>query len=208
VRGQGAPELRDDFVYGLLARPAAEPQMQTDKRELAGAPLKEPATEAIRNVGFLGSFEGCRFSETRSWMELLPGERKLSESSDGTVLLTSHRVRLDQGGEFVSISLDQVASCSIGTRSHPILLVIAAIVWLGSFQFAGDQVGTIPFVVGALAGALIVALYVMSRTQVIVIASRGESIRIRTRGMTRAVCIQFIDDLERAKVARTAVPMR
>jgi hypothetical protein len=141
-------------------------------------------------------------------MELLPGERKVSESSDGTVLLTSHRVRLDQGGELVSISLDQVASCSIGTRSHPILLVIAAVVWLGSFQFAGEQVGTIPFVVGALVGALIVALYVRSRTQVIVIASPGESIRIRTRGMTRAVCVQFIDDLERAKLALVAASAR
>ena len=47
-------------------------------------------------------------------MELLPSERKVSESSDGTVLLTSHRVRLEQSGEFVSICLDQVASCSVG----------------------------------------------------------------------------------------------
>ena len=108
---------------------------------------------------------------------------------------------LDQGGELVSIPLDQVASCSIGTRSHPVLLVIAAVVWLGSFQFAGAQVGTIPFVVGALVGALIVALYVMSRTQVIVIASPGESLRVLTRGMTRAVCVAVSDDLERARLA-------
>ena len=137
-------------------------------------------------------------------MELLPGERKVSESSNGAVLLTSHRVRLDQGGEFVSIALAQVASCSIGTRSHPILLVIAAVVWLGSFQFAGAQVGTIPFAVGALVGCLIVALYVLSRAQVIVIASPGASIQIRTRGMSRADCVQFVDDLERARLALEA----
>jgi hypothetical protein len=134
-------------------------------------------------------------------MELLPGERLLSQSSDGSIVLTSHRVRLDQGGDFVSLSLDQVASCSIGTRSHPILLVIAAVVWLGSFQFAGERAGTPAFLIGALVGALIVGLYVMSRAQVIVIASPGESIRIRTSGMTRATCVQFIDDLERAKLA-------
>jgi hypothetical protein len=137
-------------------------------------------------------------------MELLPGERKVSESSDGAVVLTSHRVRLDQGGAFVSISLEQVASCSIGTRSHPILLVLAAVVWLGSFQFAGERVGTIAFLLGVMVGALIVALYVMSRTQIIVIASPGESIQIRTRGMSRAACVQFIDDLERAKLALKA----
>jgi hypothetical protein len=141
-------------------------------------------------------------------MELLPGERKVSESSNGAVMLTSHRVRLDQGGEFASIALEQVASCSIGTQSHPILLVIAAVVWLGSFQFASDRLGTMASLAGALIGALIVGLYVMSRTQVIVIASAGESMRIRTRGMSRAACVQFIDDLERAKLALRARPLQ
>ena len=133
-------------------------------------------------------------------MELLPGEHQVSASSDGAVVLTSQRVRLDQGGEFISICLDQVTSCSLGTRSHPVLLVIAAVVWLGSFQFAGERVGTPAFLLGALMGALIVALYVMSRAQVITIASAGETLRIRTRGMTRAACVQFIDDLERARL--------
>jgi hypothetical protein len=134
-------------------------------------------------------------------MEMLPGERQVSASSDGSVLLTSYRVRLDQGSAFISIFLDQVASCSLGTRSHPVLLVIAAVVWLGSFQFAGERVGTPAFLIGTLIGALIVGLYVTSRTQVIAIASPGETIRIQTRGMTRAACIQFIDDLEGARLA-------
>ena len=138
-------------------------------------------------------------------MEMLPGERQVRASSDGAVVLTSQRVRLDQGGEFISICLDQVASCSLGTRSYPVLLVLAAVVWLGSFQFAGEQVGTPAFLVGALIGVLIVGLYVMSRTQVITIATAGETLRIRTRGLTRAACVQFIDDLERARLAlRTA----
>jgi hypothetical protein len=138
-------------------------------------------------------------------MELLPGERTVSESSDETVLLTTHRVRLDRGTrEFVTITLHQVASCSIGTRSHPILLVLAAVVWLGAFQFAGERMGTIPFLIGGIAGALIVLLYVLSREQNIVIASAGESIRIKTRGMSREACVQFVDDLERAKLALRA----
>jgi hypothetical protein len=134
-------------------------------------------------------------------MEMLPGERQLSASSDGAVVLTSHRVRLDQGSEFISIVLDQVASCSLGTRSHPILLVVAAVVWLGSFQFAGERLSTPAFLIGTLIGVLIVGLYVMNRRQVIVITSPGGTMRIRTRGMTRASCMQFIDDLERAKLA-------
>jgi hypothetical protein len=138
-------------------------------------------------------------------MELLPDERKVSESSDGAVVLTTHRVRLDQGTrQFVSIALEQVASCSIGTHSYPVLLILAGVVWLGAFQFAGERVGTIPFLIGGLVGALIALLYVLSREQVIVIASAGESIRIRPRGMSRAACIQFVDDLERAKLALQA----
>jgi hypothetical protein len=138
-------------------------------------------------------------------MELLPGERKVSESSDGTVVLTSHRVRLDQGTrQFASIALEEVTSCSIGTHSYPVLLILAAVVWLGAFQFAGERVGTIPFLIGGLIGALVVLLYVLTRQQVILITSAGESIRIRTRGMSRATCIQFVDDLERAKLALEA----
>jgi hypothetical protein len=140
-------------------------------------------------------------------MELLPGERKVSEASDGTVVLSSYRIRLDQGGRgFASICLDQVASCTIGTRSHPILLILAAVVWLAAFQFAGERMTTIPFLIGALVGALIVLTYILTRQQTIVIASCGESIRLQTRGMSRATCVQFVDDLERAKLALQARP--
>jgi hypothetical protein len=135
-------------------------------------------------------------------MELLPGERKVSEASNGAVMLTSHRIRLDQGGRgFASICLDQVASCSIGTRSYPILLILAAVIWLAAFQFAGERMTTVPFLIGALIGALVVLAYILARRQTIVVASCGESIRLQTRGMSREACIQFIDDLERAKLA-------
>jgi hypothetical protein len=142
-------------------------------------------------------------------MELLPGERKVSEASDGIVVLTSYRIRLDQGGRgFASICLDQVASCTIGTRSYPILLILAAVVWLAAFQFAGERMTTIPFLIGALVGALIVLAYILTRQQAIVIASCGESMRLQTRGVSRATCVQFVDDLERAKLALQARPGR
>jgi hypothetical protein len=142
-------------------------------------------------------------------MELLPGERKVSEASDGIVVLTSYRIRLDQGGRgFASICLDQVASCTIGTRSYPILLILAAVVWLAAFQFAGERMTTIPFLIGALVGALIVLAYILTRQQAIVITSCGESMRLQTRGVSRATCVQFVDDLERAKLALQARPGR
>jgi hypothetical protein len=135
-------------------------------------------------------------------MELLPGERKVSEASNGTVVLTSHRIRLDRGTRgFTSICLDQVASCSIATRSYPVLLVLAAVVWLAAFQLAGERMTTIPFVSGAVLGGIIVLVYILSRQQAITIATCGESMRLETRGMSRSACVQFVDDLERARLA-------
>ena len=135
-------------------------------------------------------------------MELLPGERKVSEASNGTVVLTSHRIRLDRGThDFASICLDQIASCSIATRSYPILLLLAAVVWLAAFQFAGERITTILFLSGAVLGAIVVLAYILSRQQAITIATCGKSLRLQTRGMSRAACVQFIDDLERARLA-------
>jgi hypothetical protein len=140
-------------------------------------------------------------------MELLPGERKISEASNGTVVLTSHRIRLDRGTRaFASICLDQVASCSIATRSYPILLLLAAVVWLAAFQMAGERMTTIPFLSGAVLGAIIVLAYIVSRQQAITIATCGGSIRLQTRGMSRAACVQFIDDLESARLALRVHP--
>src|SRR5688500_10133176 len=175
---------------------------------IAGAVLGAQAGERTSEGKRPDEHRDRRSFRARSSMELLPGERKLSESSDGTVVLTSCRVRLDQGSrQFVSIPLEQVASCSIGTHSYPVLLILAAVVWLGAFQFAGERAGTIAFLIGALAGALIVLLYVVSRAQIIVIVSAGASILIRTRGMSQAACVQFVDDLERARLALQTRPL-
>jgi hypothetical protein len=137
-------------------------------------------------------------------MELLPGEAKLSEASDGSVLLTSHRLRLDQGPgrakQFVSVTLDSVASCSLGTHSYPFLLLLALLLVTGGFQLGGERLATVSFGIGAFMALGCVVLYFLTREQVITVRSAGDPIRIRTRGVARAACIQFIDDLEGAKL--------
>ena len=142
-------------------------------------------------------------------MEMLPGEKKLSESNDGTVLLTTRRIRLDKGQgrarEFVSITLDQVASCSIRTRSHPFLLLFGALFALAGFQIAGERLAAPAVAVGAVLCVLCIILYFTSREQLITVASAGEAIRIRTRGMSRPACIQFIEDVECAKMRWSSV---
>jgi hypothetical protein len=143
-------------------------------------------------------------------MELLPGEAKLSESNDGTVVLTSRRIRLDQGQgrgrQFVSIPLNQVASCSMSTRAYPFLLLFAALWAIAAFQFAGERMATMLLAVGAGLALLCVILYFVTREQLITISSAGEAIRIRTKGLSRSASIQFIDDVERAQLRLGSPP--
>lgn len=137
-------------------------------------------------------------------MQLLPGETKLSESNDGTVVLTSRRIRLDQGQgsgrQFVSITLDAVASCTFTNRSYPFLLLFAALFGLAAFQVAGGHPATFAFGIGVGLAVLCVLVYFKTRVQLVTISSAGEAIRFHTQGMSRAACIQFIDDVEGAKL--------
>lgn len=142
-------------------------------------------------------------------MELVPGEARLSEANDGSVVLTSHRVRLDQGSgrgdHFVSMTLDQVASCSLDTRSYPFLLLLAVLLIVGGFQIGGERLATVSVGVGAVLAVGCVILYLVTREQLITVRSAGDSIEIRTRGMARGACVQFIDDVERAKLRLSSV---
>lgn len=73
-------------------------------------------------------------------MELLPQERLLLESDNGTLKLTTHRLRYEAraGGEMniKSIMLEELASCAVTRSSQPILIVLALICLLigGWFQ--------------------------------------------------------------------------
>jgi hypothetical protein len=137
-------------------------------------------------------------------MQLVQGETKLSESNDGTIVLTSRRIRLDQGSgsgrQFVSITLDQVTSCSFTNRSFPFLFLLAVLFALAGFQMGGQRTSGTPFLVGTGLAALCVLGYFATRQQLVTVRSAADSIQFRTRGMSRAACIQFIDDLEGAKL--------
>ena len=137
-------------------------------------------------------------------MRLVQGETKLSESNDGTVVLTSHRIRLDQGAgsgrQFVSIALDQVASCSFANRSFPLLLLLAVLFALAGFQMGGERTSGTTFLVGVGLAILCVLGYFATRQQLVTISSAADSIKFRVRGMSRAACIQFMDDVESAKL--------
>jgi hypothetical protein len=138
-------------------------------------------------------------------VNLMPGERVLLESDNGQLILTSHRVSFEASAagmaEFTSIMLEELASCQITYTSKPILLVLAVLSVLVGAYFNTSRDST-PLVVGVIAGALLVAAYFATRTQVISLASAGATIRAGTKGMSMETAKQFIDKAELAKNER------
>ncbi len=131
---------------------------------------------------------------------LLPGERIVMSSDKEILILTNKRVRYDSTAfgtsEFVSITLQSVASCALITRSFPILLVIAALAFLGGLYQGGDNRTVL---IGA--AVLCAIIYAATRRAIVSIASNGgASIDAPARSMGRASIIEFLEAVEREKL--------
>jgi hypothetical protein len=135
----------------------------------------------------------------------LPDEEVLFRSDGGTLILTTHRVRLDARSlgraELISILLDQVASCAQMHNRHPILAVLAAVAGLAGLMALPDQFG---FLLLIIAVALTIA-YFFVQPNVLVVRSPGHAIVVSVGGfggMPTGRVREFIDQLEFAKDQR------
>lgn len=132
-----------------------------------------------------------------STIALLPDEKVITSSDGGILTLTNKRVRYDsiQWGRshLVSVTLGSVASCSLVTKSYPLLLVLGAVALLVSFlQRGGAFVGML------VVGGVLIAAYFFAQRAVISIASNGgESILVPTKGMKREDAVAFVEAVER-----------
>ena len=135
---------------------------------------------------------------------LLPGEQVVMSSDRDTLTLTKKRVRYDSAvlgsSSFVSITLDSVASCSLATKSYPLLLLLGALVLIGALTQGGDV--QVMFIFSA---AVLAVIYFLTRRAVIAIGSNGgREILVPTKGMSRAAIIEFLDAIEREKLKGNA----
>src|SRR4051812_33611842 len=124
---------------------------------------------------------------------LLPGEQVVMSSDKNILTLTTKRVRFDStafgSSEFVSITLDSVASCSLVTRSYPVLLLIAALAFLGGLYQGGDNRTVL---IGA--AVVCVIIYAITRRAIVSIGSNGgASINAPARSMGRGKIIEFLE---------------
>lgn len=136
-----------------------------------------------------------------SRIALLPDERVVMSSDKDILTLTTRRVRYDStlfgSSLIISITLDSIASCGLVTKSHPILLLLAAAALIGAWVIGALE--------GILLGAVLVVFYFLTRRAVISIASNGgQTILCPTKGMDRSVIIEFLEAVEREKLQRNA----
>lgn len=141
-------------------------------------------------------------------LALLRGERIVLEFGKGVLVLTNQRVRLDEGSSgnrrMVSITLGAVASCGIVATSYPWLVGASGLLLLGGLGMlvgAKETSGAAGFFIG---GALALMIYLATRKSVLSIASAGEAIIIPVTGGTRAALVDFVDAVEREKLASAA----
>ena len=137
-------------------------------------------------------------------MEMVAGEKVLLQSNEGSIVLTTHRVRFSAEtggqGQTVSMTLDAVASCGLVTKSYPLLLVIAGFLSIAALLAALRGEGGIA-VMGFLFAAVPVVAYFVTREVVLEIRSMGgDKIQVAMKAKHEAV-IPFVDAVENAKLA-------
>lgn len=132
-------------------------------------------------------------------VELVRDEQVIMTSDNDALVLTSERVRYKSKvwgySEFTSITLASVASCGIKTKSHPILLILAAALFVFAFAERNLQLYLILF------SMILVIAYFMTRRAVLSISSNGgESIVVPIKNMKLEVVTRFVDALEDQKL--------
>ena len=105
---------------------------------------------------------------------LLPDERVIMQSDKDILTLTTKRVRYNAvefgSSHLISITLDSVASCSLTTRSFPILVLLAAAaIILALIMHEEEDAVYFLFFVAIVLGVV----YFLTRRAVLIIASNG-----------------------------------
>jgi hypothetical protein len=133
-------------------------------------------------------------------IEMLQNEQVVLSSENDALVLTTKRVRYKSevwgSTELVSMTLNSVASCVYKTKSYPIILILAAIVF--AFAFVGPS-RSAPIIIFFV--VILVVAYFLTRQAVLSISSNGgESIVAPVKGMGQDKITKFIDAVENQKL--------
>lgn len=133
-------------------------------------------------------------------MELMQDESVRMQAGDGTLVLTNFRVYMEgptgEGTACLSMTLDAVATCSLGKKGEQSLLAA-----VGAAVLLGALLGGVAFYFGLILGGALAFYWFQSRVPAITIASiGGERITIEVKGAALAQAGQFLRAVETEKL--------
>ena len=129
-------------------------------------------------------------------------EKVLSNTANGLVNLTTHRVQLKSSTigrvHIISILLNRVSSISSNYRSKPIYLVISFLALAaGGYLYLdnSEDAALVPF---AFSVIFFIAYFFSRKHRVSIASCGGDIISFSTTGMSKDSVISFIDEVEAA----------
>lgn len=138
-------------------------------------------------------------------LQLFPDEQLITQSTDGGVTLTTHRIAYEYkewGRSYnQSIMLEHITSCENAYNTQVWLLVLGGICFVIALLAATN--GNTQGFGGATLIALVFAIiYWQTRSNLIIIASPSTKMVIKVNGMKRDRVLEFINKVEQAKHKR------
>jgi hypothetical protein len=138
-------------------------------------------------------------------LQLFPDEHLLTESTDGGVTLTTHRIAYEYkewGRSYnQSIMLEHITSCENAYNSQVWLLILSGLCFvIGLIAATNNNIQS--FGMTTLIAIICAGLYWITRSNVVIIASPSTKMLIKVNGMERDKVLDFINKVEQAKHRR------
>ena len=138
-------------------------------------------------------------------LTLFPDEQLITQSNDNAVTLTTHRICYEYkewGRSYnQNIMLEHITSSENKYNTQIWLLIISILSFIGSLVCASGG-NTEGFRVALFITLCCLALYWITRSNVIIIASPSTKMMIKATGMKREQVLEFINKVEQAKHKR------
>jgi hypothetical protein len=139
-------------------------------------------------------------------LTLFPDEQIVTQSSEGSVTLTTHRICYeykDWGRSYnQNIMLEHITSCENHFNTQVWLLLLGGLCLVGGLIAGTNNNNTAALSGGVLAALVCGLLYWLTRRNVVIIASPSTRMLIKVTGMKREQVLKFINNVEQAKHKR------
>ncbi len=137
-------------------------------------------------------------------LTLFPDEKIVTQSSEGEVTLTTHRISYEYkewGRSYnQSIMLEHITSCENNNTTQVWLLIIGVLAFLSGIFAAGKDMDV--FWSLALVALVFGLLYWITRRNVVIISSPSTKMQIKVMQMKKDDVLSFINKVEQTKHKR------